>query len=309
MKRRTALPYAPRWAFGVAFICTLAWPSLARAGCDKDTDCKGERVCVEAQCVEPTAVGPAVGADATPSPPPSESVATGTVKITSDLPGDVRIDGGVIGRTPLEQSGLPPGNHELRVDFDAGGNRKQRIMILGGQTVEVHVVPSEARDTASHREGLKLGISAGAHVMAATQVGIGILGDPGFIMNVGLIPAVDLRFGIHPTMGAVFNKHGGQFALAPRVPFHVRFNLGSVYSMVVGLQVGAMAQPEAEHATWMVGPELSALSFRFGEQRQLEVMLMQHLWVTSGEVVRKDAGGSGPSWVLNNSLQLAYLFL
>ncbi len=39
----------------VALLCLgLALPQVARAGCDKDTDCKGDRVCnAEGRCVDP----------------------------------------------------------------------------------------------------------------------------------------------------------------------------------------------------------------------------------------------------------------
>jgi len=38
-------------------LAFLSWPSTVKAGCEKDTDCKGDRICVEGTCVSPGAQG------------------------------------------------------------------------------------------------------------------------------------------------------------------------------------------------------------------------------------------------------------
>lgn len=38
----------------------LALLGLAQAGCEKDTDCKGDRICVQSQCVDPPTTAPAL---------------------------------------------------------------------------------------------------------------------------------------------------------------------------------------------------------------------------------------------------------
>ncbi len=42
------------------FVAALLLPSLAVAGCEKDTDCKGDRICDQGECVDP-APGPSAG--------------------------------------------------------------------------------------------------------------------------------------------------------------------------------------------------------------------------------------------------------
>ncbi len=54
---------------GGALILGLAWAGQARAGCTKDTDCKGDRVCnPDGQCVDPQPCPPCDCEDE-PAPP------------------------------------------------------------------------------------------------------------------------------------------------------------------------------------------------------------------------------------------------
>ncbi len=262
--------------------------------------------CVCEDAAPPEVPAPTPAPTPTPAPAP-RPVATadggGLLEVTAVRPGTVVLDGGVVGRTPLLLPGVAPGNHELKVLFDGGGDRKQRVTVLGGQRTTVHVTLSRAREVAEHREGLRVGVSVSGHGGAAVGVGPGGFGEGGVFGNYGLVPAVDLRFGLQLMVGAYRDV-----ALVPRVPLHVRFNLGSIYSMVLGATGGVWTQPEIPHAQWFVGPELSLASFRLGSERQLELTLMQHVFATHGTVVAKDRGG-GAVWVLHNSLQLAYLFL
>jgi hypothetical protein len=49
---------------------TGASPFPAAGACLKDTDCKGERICVQAQCIEPAQKTPPAATTAAPTPPP-----------------------------------------------------------------------------------------------------------------------------------------------------------------------------------------------------------------------------------------------
>ncbi len=50
-----------------ALAVVIAAPALAEAGCTKDTDCKGDRICVEERCVDPAVSSPAAPAPGAPS--------------------------------------------------------------------------------------------------------------------------------------------------------------------------------------------------------------------------------------------------
>lgn len=54
--------------------------SLAIAGCEKDTDCKGDRICVEAECVDPP----------TPTAMPANPMLHGAPRLADDRLGDSR---------------------------------------------------------------------------------------------------------------------------------------------------------------------------------------------------------------------------
>ena len=58
-----------RTLFGMVLVFALcALPLAAHAGCDKDTDCKGDRICVNGQCVTPAAA-PVIAPQPPPPPP------------------------------------------------------------------------------------------------------------------------------------------------------------------------------------------------------------------------------------------------
>ena len=61
------LPRTGKLILVTALLCA-AWPLRAAAQCSKDTDCKGERICVKGECVSP-------GAASTPVPQPPPTVA------------------------------------------------------------------------------------------------------------------------------------------------------------------------------------------------------------------------------------------
>lgn len=84
-----------RFAFiaGLAFSTSLL-PACATkdAGCEKDADCKGERVCVERACVEPGGAKPGPLA-ASPVTPALLSAAPSPTPIPPPAPGSIGADG------------------------------------------------------------------------------------------------------------------------------------------------------------------------------------------------------------------------
>jgi len=61
-------------SLGVAVLAI--WATPAQAGCEKDTDCKGERICVESACADPAA--------APPSPPPTEAAPAAAADVPTE---------------------------------------------------------------------------------------------------------------------------------------------------------------------------------------------------------------------------------
>lgn len=52
----------------VLVLLAMVWPSVALAGCEKDTDCKGDRICENEKCVSPAQAAPS------PSSPSAKDV-------------------------------------------------------------------------------------------------------------------------------------------------------------------------------------------------------------------------------------------
>jgi len=71
----------------LASLCLTLVAADARAGCEKDTDCKGERVCTAGRCVQPPGAG--------------------TCNVDKDCPGEQTCDNG-------KCSGLLPGQRPRR---------------------------------------------------------------------------------------------------------------------------------------------------------------------------------------------------
>ena len=205
-----------------------------------------------------------------------------------------------MGRAPIEVPGLIPGGHEVRVDFDSGGNRKLRVTVVAGSVSDVHVEMTIARQKFSYRDGVSFGAEAGLLVPYIIGEVAGVTGDAGAVMNYGIVPAVDLRLGAWLAAGAV----GGEAWLAPRGGAQIRFNLGSVYSIIVGASGGAAIQPELDYSAWFVSPEFSFTSFRFGEKRQFELTLMGHWFLSTSDLAEDEN-----NLALAGSGRFTYLFL
>ena len=54
-------------------ILALIVATLISAGCDKDTDCKGDRVCEDGKCVAPAPIATPATQAPPPMPPPQET--------------------------------------------------------------------------------------------------------------------------------------------------------------------------------------------------------------------------------------------
>jgi hypothetical protein len=120
----------------------------AQAGCTKDTDCKGERICsVEGQCVDPTPCPPCPCAEA-PAPPPAPPA-----PVPPPAPRPTVANGGLIitmtGEAPV--TGIEvvcPGGFRQRAAFEEG------VAAVAGVPAEACTVnfkgPVSARFTPVH---------------------------------------------------------------------------------------------------------------------------------------------------------------
>ncbi len=109
----------------LALALGLAWAALAWAGCTKDTDCKGDRICdPEGQCVDPQPCPPCdcdeepAPPEPAPAPPERPAPPDGSalvITLTGDAPTtavEVSCPGGVRVRAPFVEgvatvSGVP----------------------------------------------------------------------------------------------------------------------------------------------------------------------------------------------------------
>jgi hypothetical protein len=273
---------------------------------------------------------------ALPRPPSTTSAAAstaGTVRVSSTEPGTVFVDGGQVGKMGTEGfeiSGLTPGLHRVKVEFDSGGSGEERVTVSAGSTADVSMEASTARQVFRHREGAHWGIGVGPFlevspvykwrlsVCSATgctatdekkdrSVGGGAAIEG--LFNFGLAPAVDFRASLQVGVGGGIQ---GRFAFAPSALVGLRFNLGSIYTMAVGFRAGvAIGEAPGSGDPGYVdgsssavvphfGPEVSILSFRFGESREFELDASAVLLIPTGNF-------DGPG--VHTDLTFRYLFL
>jgi len=125
---------------------------------------------------------------------------------------------------------------------------------------------------------------AGGVGVPVTDTGwAGIQGTAGLVVNIGLAPLFDLRTGLRVSPGG-FPSQEAIMSYAG-VPLQARFNLGSVYSIMVGASAGLALSDQYGRTSLggYAGPEISVLSFRFGAHRQFELSLDQRvLWSFGG---------------------------
>ena len=87
-------------------VCGLALPSpAAAAGCEKDTDCKGDRICVDGACADPT------------GPPATETPAGGEPATEEAAPADGAVP--VQGEAPVEGEAAAEDAAPTESDADA----------------------------------------------------------------------------------------------------------------------------------------------------------------------------------------------
>lgn len=212
----------------------------------------------------------------------------GTVHFVSSAPARVWMGGLDRGPTPLTLQ-LPAGQHTVRIVFDEGGEKRGRIVVRPGESGTFSAEPSRFRQTSAFRRGTKLGLQVGGSLdlyeseEEADPPGVSL----GLIVNHQLNPFVDLRTGLDLR----WRIHATGSFYSAIVPLGFHFNLGSVYTMAIGIEGGLAILREVPVGELYVlgrsggwyrqvlgdaygitgGPYASITTVRVGSRRQLEL--------------------------------------
>jgi len=109
---------------------------------------------------------------------------------------------------------------------------------------------------------------------------IGYYGSAGPFLDFGLSPWVELRAGLRFHYGTIDRGRG----MLVGIPVSCRLDIGSVYAIVLGVNMGLRARDHIpggssgttiEEFGFFFGPEFSLLSFRFGKKRDFELAAIQ----------------------------------
>jgi hypothetical protein len=226
---------------------------------------------------------------------------------TTCAPGKVFVDGKEAGQSPARVS-ASAGPHKVRAELENGDVVERMAFVnAGGATLSVvPATPAICRPVA--RRGLSMGVGGGAGPLTPwvidTQAGkataSGLVAFHGsFLVNYGAHRVVDLRTGLDALVSV--HPHGTIGFVG--VPAQVRLNLGSTYTLGVGVAAGlAFTAGDLSYKAFAVGPTLSPLGFRFGARGQWELSLFDAR-------VAYCAGGAFPGLLVSWAVSLNHLFL
>lgn len=214
----------------------------------------------------------------------------GELLVTSDDPGRVYLGGQFQGVTPVLVSDLAPGQYWVHVTYKNGRALSQVVFVQTDELARVRFGRTDAANgfvlevaernrLVACRQGIHFGFALSAptlfHVINADAGFFG--GTAGGIANIGLHPIVDLRLGIDYSL--VKRQHL-DFSVVG-IPVGFRFHVSRFYSIELGLRGGTMIGKDM--ATPFLGPEWSALSFRFGKNRQVQIVFSQGIAYSLGQ--------------------------
>ena len=287
-------------------------------GCVRDSECKGNRICENGQCIDPrdatdtrggfgiavptreppaifappptsapaqreagtTQTAPAPNASPWPATPaiPANQVGGAQqmlavlVEVVVEQPGMVSLDGEPRGMAPVQIPNLPSGAHRLAVTFQDGGSYEEDLDLSPGETRQVIASPSRASRGAAARRGVCLGLEGSGGIWARDDH-FGGGASSGVFANFGLTSVLDLRVGTRVGIG--HTKYDNYLVTAP---VSLRLNFGSIYSMMIGTELGWFYE---ENHSWaaLYGAEASFATFRLGSRRQFEVGLVHGIGV------------------------------
>ncbi len=245
----------------------------------KKVEYSGAPVAAEA----PPIVAPVAPVVAAPQP---LQAAAGSIHVETAAPASVTVDGGLVGKAPANVKAAAVGRHLVHVDFDGGGSQQQVILVQGGETANVRLELPPAQQAFADRRGVHFGVEGGL-IAPAVLNGVAFGANAAAFLNLAIAPAVDTRFYVSG-QGVTGNWGGPGFSVGARF----RFNLGSIYTMGLGLEGGlqfytpgsnetvcfgeSCSRPTNSQAAFgFLGPTCSLFGFRFGEHRQFELTLTQ----------------------------------
>jgi hypothetical protein len=255
------------------------------------------------QAQPPTVTEPRIPAQ------PAQSL--GKIHIAATGPGKVSLDGQDKGTLPLDMTDLYPGTYHVRVELDDGTVDERDVEVAAGRVKGIFVASSPAQIAFLGRKGLHLGFEVGGGPLHYWPHGYSYVhsdstpfASGGVFLNVGLGPAVDFRAGLRLQLWSV--------ALVG-LPVSFRFNIGPVYSITLGANMGYRWGAKSQ-TNWpdsvvteggvFLGPEISLLTFRFGEKNHFEVAMVQGL---ACPITTNEDHGHGP-YVFYDTLAFSRLF-
>jgi hypothetical protein len=227
-----------------------------------------------------------------------------------------------VGKAPADVKAAAVGRHRVRVDFDDGGSREKVVLVQAGETSKVTLDQTEGQLAFVSHKGLHFGFAGELNVPlifnhsgagdTAANVGAGAA----FLINYGISQGVDFR------ATAFADATGGNFPFLPiGVSAGFRFNLGSTYTMGLGLRGGVCvisgasgpvnnygSAASGSGAAPFFGPELSLIGFRFGERRQYSIELAGRFgfYFFSGD---SSGFSTAEDLSVESAISFSYLFL
>jgi hypothetical protein len=218
---------------------------------------------------QPPAPPSAAGAPAQPAHPEAAwGVVLGSLHIESTEPGDVYIDGGEYGATPVVVPNLSVGPHKVVIRFHAGDDDSRIVHVRSGAETAVHFDGTAGLRAYRAHRGFNFGIGF--------ETGVGVVGDAIPAINAVARANVavsrvfefhaDLRFGAFPVVYWIDDGYYAdrrevtQGGAALRIAGQL--NLGSIYTVSFGFDAGT-----ASKSGPFLGGHISPLGFRMGAER------------------------------------------
>jgi hypothetical protein len=229
----------------------------------------------------------------------------GTLSIgTGCLAADVFVDDRQVAKDAVRvEAGA--GVHRIRADYGGGDEEIRLVYVNPGVVLDVPIDPPRSRCFADLRHGLHYGVGLGIVPTIVTSRDTMALG-PRFVfaLNYGVAPAVDLRTGLQASFERRLFGDGdpvrSPVLVALDVPLHVRFNIGSVYTLGLGGDIGFVTDTTAKG--FAAGPWINLLGFRMGSRGQWELDLGDFTALVYPE-------GPNLSVVMQWGFSLTYVFL
>jgi hypothetical protein len=224
----------------------------------------------------------------------------GALRIVSTEPGEVFIEGGEYGSTPLTVHNLSAGTHRVTIRFHAGDSDARQVYVRGGTETLVSFETTGSLRAYRAHEGWRFGLGLeGGFSMVGDKAApdVRLLVRANYAVSRIIELRADARLGMFGAYLAFEYAYGGKYYDGSGTPGlmlsgDLQLNLGSVYTMSIGVDVGALIGVGP-----IAGGHISPIGFRLGSKRS--VLLALQTGLTTG------TGGGAVSFLLG----ITYLFL